>query len=63
MRKNRLRLPLKRASTEQVMNRYLQEMRGYMEPVGLKFPPMALFEAEKVELLPSTRDILLSLPS
>lgn len=58
-----LRTGLKRASTEQVMNRYLQEMRSYMEPAGLKFPPIALFEAEKVELMPSTRDILLSLPS
>jgi len=56
-----LRTGLKRNSTEGVINRYLDEMRGYMAPVGLKFPPLETFVAENVELMPSTRDILASL--
>ncbi|MDH3689275.1 MAG: phenylacetate-CoA oxygenase subunit PaaI [Gammaproteobacteria bacterium] len=56
-----LRTGLKRATTEQVINRYLNEMAGYMSQVGLKFPPMSAFEQEGVELLPSTREILQSI--
>lgn len=56
-----LRTGLKRATTEQVINRYLNEMAGYMSEVGLKFPPMSAFEQEGVEILPSTREILESL--
>ena len=56
-----LRTGLKRHSTEDVINRYLIEMRSYMGPVGLKFPPLDRFDAEKVEMLPSTRNILASL--
>lgn len=52
---------LKRNDTEGVIIRYLTEMRGYMEPLGLKFPPMAAFEAANVEMLPSTREMLQSL--
>ena len=56
-----LRTGLKRHSTEDVINRYLIEMRGYMGPVGLKFPPLERFDAENVEVLSSTREILTSL--
>ena len=52
---------LKRTSTEGVINRYLEEMRGYMSQVGLKFPPLQAFESERVVLLPTTRDLLQSL--
>ena len=52
---------LKRHSTEDVINRYLIEMRSYMGPVGLKFPPLERFDTEKVEILYSTREILTSL--
>jgi ring-1,2-phenylacetyl-CoA epoxidase subunit PaaA len=55
-----LKTGLKRHTTEQVVNRYLQEMLGYMREVGLKFPPLSGFEAVKAELMPSTREILLS---
>lgn len=55
-----LRVGLKRHTTEEVVNRYLEEMLGYMREVGLKFPPLAAFEAVKAELMPSTRAILLS---
>ena len=51
---------LKRHTTEQVVNRYLTEMLGYMREVGLKFPPLAAFDAIGAELMPSTRQILLS---
>ena len=56
-----LRTGLKRHSTEDVINRYLTEMRSYMDPVGLKFPPLERFAVENVELLSSTREILASL--
>jgi 1,2-phenylacetyl-CoA epoxidase catalytic subunit len=56
-----LRTGLKRHSTEDVINRYLTEMRSYMDPVGLKFPPLERFAVENVELLYSTREILGSL--
>jgi len=51
---------LKRHTTEQVVNRYLEEMRGYMREVGLKFPPLKVFAEVGAELMPSTREILLS---
>ena len=56
-----LRTGLKRHSTEDVINRYLIEMRSYMDPVGLKFPPLERFAAENVHLVDSTRQILNSL--
>ena len=56
-----LRTGLKRHSTEDVINRYLIEMRSYMGPVGLKFPPLERFTAENVDLQVSTREILTSL--
>ncbi len=52
---------LKRNTTEQIVNRYLTEMRGHMEGTGLVFPPIADFEAIKCELADSSRQILLSL--
>ena len=52
---------LKRNSTEVVINRYLEEMRGYMAPVGLTFPPLSMFAIERVELATSTTTILESL--
>lgn len=55
-----VRVGLKRHTTEQVVNRYLNEMLGYMRDVGLKFPPLATFEKVGAELMPSTRDIILS---
>ena len=51
---------LKRHTTEQVVNRYLHEMLGYMRQCGLKFPPLAAFERIGAELMPSTREIILS---
>jgi hypothetical protein len=56
-----LRTGLKRHSTEDVINRYMIEMRSYMDPAGLKFPPLERFAAENVELQDSTREILTSL--
>jgi len=55
-----LEVGLKRHTTEQVVNRYLEEMLGYMRECRLRFPPLAAFAAVKAELLPSTREILLS---
>ncbi len=52
---------LKRNSTEEVINRYLFEMREYMAENRLKFPPMASFKAVKTELLSSTQEIIASL--
>ena len=52
---------LKRHSHEQILNRYLDEMRGYMGDVGLVFPPMSTFEAAGVEMSESTKEIVLSL--
>ena len=51
---------LKRHTTEQVVNRYLKEMLSYMRECGLKFPPLSAFEKIGAELMPSTRDIILS---
>ncbi len=51
---------LKRHTTEQVVNRYLNEMLGYMRECGLKFPPLSRFEEIGAELMPSTREIILS---
>ena len=55
-----VKVGLKRHTTEQVVNRYLTEMLGYMRQVGLKFPPLSTFDKVGAELMPSTRDILLS---
>lgn len=52
---------LKRNSTEQVVNRYLTEMRGHMEGTGLVFPALEKFDEIRCELADSTREILLSL--
>ena len=52
---------LKRNTTEQIVNRYLTEMRGHMEGTGLVFPALAKFDAIKCELADSTRGILKSL--
>jgi 1,2-phenylacetyl-CoA epoxidase catalytic subunit len=51
---------LKRHTTEEVVNRYLDEMLGYMRPCALKFPPLSAFAAAGAELMPSTRAIILS---
>jgi 1,2-phenylacetyl-CoA epoxidase catalytic subunit len=51
---------LKRHTTEQVVNRYLEEMLFYMRPCRLRFPPLSAFGKVGAELLPSTREILLS---
>ena len=51
---------LKRHTTEEIVNRYLEEMLGPMRECGLKFPPLSAFEAIGADLLPSTRAILLS---
>jgi 1,2-phenylacetyl-CoA epoxidase catalytic subunit len=56
-----LKTGLKRHTTEQIVNRYLEEMKGYMVETGLKFPPLSFFEELGVEMKPSTRDIFLSL--
>ncbi|MGF1608418.1 MAG: Phenylacetic acid catabolic protein [Kiloniellales bacterium] len=52
---------LKRHSTEQVINRYLEEMKGFMAGTGLRFPPLSAFDEAGVELRDSTRRILGSL--
>ena len=51
---------LKQHTTEQVVNRYVNEMLGYMRECGLKFPPLSTFEKIGAELMPSTRAIILS---
>jgi hypothetical protein len=55
-----IRTGLKRHTTEQVVNRYLTEMLGYMRECKLKFPPLSSFEKVGAELMPSTREIILS---
>jgi 1,2-phenylacetyl-CoA epoxidase catalytic subunit len=55
-----VKVGLKRHTTEQVVNRYLEEMLGFMRECGLKFPPLSAFEKVGAELMPSTRAILLS---
>lgn len=52
---------LKRNTTEAIVNRYLEEMRGHMQGTGLKFPPLSAFEAIGCELADSSKEILLSL--
>ena len=54
---------LKQNKTEDIVNRYLLEMRGHMDGTGLMFPPMLAFEAIECELADSTREILLALQS
>ena len=56
-----LRNGLKRHSFEDVINRYLIEMRSYLEPVALKFPALERFAAENVAPQVSMREILESL--
>ena len=56
-----LAVGLKRHSHEQILNRYLDEMKGYMGAVGLTFPRMSTFEAAGVEMSESTKEIVLSL--
>jgi 1,2-phenylacetyl-CoA epoxidase catalytic subunit len=52
---------LKRNTTEDIVNRYLKEMRSHMVGTGLNFPTIAAFEAINCELADSTREILMSL--
>lgn len=52
---------LKRNTTEDIVNRYLVEMRGHMEGTGLVFPPLSAFDEIKCELADSSREILASL--
>jgi len=52
---------MKRNSTEQIINRYLTEMKGYMEPAGLKCPAMQTFADAGVESTESTKVKLMSL--
>ena len=56
-----LKTGLKRNRTEDIVNRYLTEMRGHMEGTGLTFPPLSAFEAIKCDLADSSRKILESL--
>ena len=56
-----LRTGLKRNRTEDIVNRYLREMRGHMEGTGLTFPPLAAFEAIGCDLADSSKEILSSL--
>ncbi len=55
-----VRTGLKRHTTEQVVNRYLGEMLEYMRECGLRFPALSEFEKAGAELMPGTRDIILS---
>ena len=55
-----LKTGLKRHTTEEVVNRYLDEMKGYMLETGLKFPALSQFEKLGAELSPSTSEILRS---
>ena len=55
-----VKVGLKGHTTEQVLNRYLEEMLGYMKECKLRFPPMSEFEKIGAEIMPSTREILLS---
>ncbi len=49
---------LKRATTEEIVNRYLAEMSQFMAEVGLKFPADKHFEKAGTELADSTREII-----
>jgi len=55
-----VKVGLKGHTTEQVLNRYLEEMLGYMKECKLRFPPLSEFEKIGAEIMPSTREILLS---
>jgi 1,2-phenylacetyl-CoA epoxidase catalytic subunit len=55
-----VRVGLKRHTTEEIVNRYLGEMLGFMRECGLKFPPLSAFDKAGAELMPSTRAIILS---
>ncbi len=52
---------LKRNTSEDVLNRYLTEMKGYMVETELKFPPVAHLEAKGAILPDSSKDIVNSL--
>ena len=56
-----LQVGLKRNKTEEIINRYLREMRGHMDGTGLKFPALSAFEAIGCELNDSNKEILGSL--
>ena len=49
---------LKRNKTEDIVNRYLEEMCGHMDGTGLMFPPLSRFDEIKCELADSSREIL-----
>ena len=51
---------LKRHTTEQVVNRYLTEMLHFMRDCDLKFPSLSAFEVAGAELMPSSREIIMS---
>jgi len=55
-----VKVGLKGHTTEQVVNRYLEEMLGFMRECKLYFPPLSEFEKIGAEIMPSTREILLS---
>ena len=55
-----VKVGLKGHTTEQVLNRYLEEMLGYMRECKLRFPPLSEFEKIGAQLMPGTREILLS---
>ena len=55
-----VKVGLKRHTTEEVVNRYLTEMLGYMRECGLKFPSLGEFDKIGAELMPSTRALILS---
>ncbi len=52
---------LKRNRTEDIVNRYLTEMRGHMEGTGLTFPALSTFEAIGCDLGDGSKEILASL--
>ena len=52
---------LKRNTSEEVLNRYLTEMKGYMVETALKFPTVAHLEAKGAILPDSSKDIINSL--
>lgn len=49
---------LKRATTEEIVNRYLVEMSQYLKEVGLKMPPDANWKKAGTELADSSWDII-----
>ncbi|MFG1478323.1 Phenylacetic acid catabolic protein [Xanthobacter sp. V4C-4] len=52
---------LKRSSSDVIVNAYLAEIREPLGAAGLRFPPLAAFDAAGVQLLPSTHDVILTL--